>query len=78
MERYLNKDGDSGVDEFEIDTNSIKLIFEDHKFLYTYNEIRPGKSYVEEMKKKAKGGSGLNTYVNQHVRKNFYSKTPLN
>lgn len=52
MEPYLNKDRDSGVDEFEISTDSIKLIFQDHKFLYTYNQIRPGKSYVEEMKKK--------------------------
>ena len=78
MERYLNKDGSSGVEEFEISTDAIELIFEDRKFLYTYNQIRPGKSYVEEMKKKAVDGEGLNTYVNQYIRKNFYSKRPLN
>ena len=64
-------------DEFEIIADAIKLIFEDQKFLYAYNQIRPGKSYVEEMKK-INAGEGLNTYVNQHVRKNFYIKTPLN
>jgi len=78
MENYLNKDGDSGVQKYEIDPDSIKLIFQSPKFLYTYDYIQPGEDIVEEMKKRALEGRGLNTYINQHVKKNYHFKTPIN
>ena len=74
MERYLNKDGNSGVSEYRINDYSIELIFNKSNVVYTYNEIKPGKTYVDEMKRLAKDGRVLSTYVSQVVKDNYYSK----
>ena len=74
MERYLNKDGNSGVSEYKINDDSIELVFKKSNVVYTYNEIRPGKTDVDEMKRLAKDGRVLSTYVSQVVKDNYYSK----
>jgi hypothetical protein len=74
MDRYANKDGDSGVVAYEIAVDSIKFQFSDGK-TNTYNAIRPGAQTVNEMKKLAIEGRGFNSYINRIVRKNYYQHT---
>ena len=70
METYSDAHGNSGIRAFEIRVDSILIRFEDgHEYLYS-NE-RPGRVHVEKMKRLAHEGQGLNTYINQHVRKRF-------
>lgn len=71
MERYANRDGDSGVIAYELSQDSIKVKFHDFK-IYVYNSIRPGPQIVNEMKKLAADGRGLNSYINRVVRKNYH------
>lgn len=74
MEQYKGQnDHHTGVRAYEMLPDGIILEFQDHsKYLYNYE--KPGKHHVEEMKRLAKTGSGLTTYVNQHVRENFKRK----
>jgi hypothetical protein len=59
-----------GVDSYELRENGIILKFKDGK-TYVYSYKRPGKIHVDNMKRLAKGGSGLTTYVNKYVRDNY-------
>ncbi|MRS16548.1 hypothetical protein GJV06_16810 [Enterobacteriaceae bacterium RIT691] len=72
MERYANRDGDSGIVAYEVTADSIKVQFSDRK-IYVYNSIRPGTAIVNEMKSLATAGRGLNSYINRIVRKNYYA-----
>ena len=68
MEIYRNLGGYSGVSAYEIGSESINIWFKDgSKHLFTY--ANAGESNVEEMKILAKSGSGLNSFINDHVRK---------
>jgi Fic family protein len=58
----------SGITGYKPLTDGIILEFKS-KDLYLYNHDSPGKEHVDQMKKLAKKGSGLTTYVNQSVRK---------
>ncbi|MCA6079390.1 hypothetical protein [Candidatus Endomicrobiellum agilis] len=75
MEKYSDLSGNSGVSEFEIGDDYIKVKFKKTPkkiYLYTYNSS--GKDNIEEMKKLAKEkGRGLNTYINKNI-KNSYEK----
>lgn len=73
MERYGNLNGDSGVTRFEIGPQDIKVEFRDGS-VYLYNEQRPGMRNVEEMVRLARAGRGLNSYINQVVKKNYAAK----
>lgn len=73
MERYTNLGGDSGVAFFEIKESSILIEFKDGG-TYLYDYMMPGEMHVEEMKKLARFGEGLNEYINKHVRKNYAAK----
>lgn len=73
MEIYQNLNGDSGVTRYEIGVDSIKVEFRDNS-LYLYNYIAPGRMPVEEMKKMARAGSGLNSYISKYVKKNYAAK----
>ncbi|MEJ7680018.1 MAG: hypothetical protein WKG06_19600 [Segetibacter sp.] len=53
--------------------NGIILEFKDGR-TYLYNYRKPGKRDVENMKILVLSGSGLTTYVNQHVRDNYYKR----
>ena len=68
MERYANPG--SGIRAYEVEGNSIVLEFADGG-LYLYDEHVPGAEHVAAMARLARSGRGLNTYVNQHIRKRF-------
>ena len=72
MQLYQNA-GNSGVQLFEAGSDFIILEFGDEA-RYLYNYIRPGKRHVQSMMKLAEKGSGLATYINKHVRNNYFEK----
>lgn len=69
MEKYLNKNGDSGVSHFEIHADKIIVKFNGTLRTYTYSYHKAGILHVNKMKSLARNGSGLNSYINLHVRK---------
>ena len=68
--RPYNNAAKSGVRAFEAGNNFIILEFGDSK-QYLYNGEKPGTHHVEKMIALAAKGSGLNTYINKHVRNNY-------
>ncbi len=72
MQRYDNSDS-SGVQMFEEGVNSITLEFADGT-CYLYNDKKPGKHHIEAMLKLAHYGRGLATYINKHIRNNYFRK----
>ena len=68
MERYRNLSGASGVNSFEIGNDFIRVKFTATSQTYTYSHRKAGSNHVENMKTLARTGSGLNTYINQHVK----------
>ncbi len=72
MQRYQNA-GNSGVQLFEAGSEFIILEFRDAT-RYLYNYIRPGRQHVHAMMKLAEKGIGLATYVNKHIRDNYFER----
>lgn len=73
MERYRNLGGDSGVVAYEFGDTSITVEFSDGAhYLYTYQSA--GSYNIEEMKRLAVAGRGLNSFINANVRKKYASK----
>ncbi len=72
MERYKNLGGDSGVVEYEIGTDFIKVKFKGSK-VYVYDYASAGRDNIESMKGLAKNGTGLNAFINKNVRE-LYSR----
>lgn len=68
MERYRNRAGDSGVSAYEIGNDYIKVKFSSSFRTYTYSYRKAGSSHVENMKRLAQSGSGLNSYINRYVK----------
>jgi hypothetical protein len=73
MERYLNRNGDSGVTDYELGADFIRVRFLG-RVTYRYGPIRPGPHHVDRMKALAVAGRGLGTYISQHVREQYESK----
>ena len=69
MERYRNSGGDSGVSSFEIGTDFITVKFSGSSRTYRYSYRKAGQLHVESMKRLALNGSGLNSYINNYVKK---------
>ena len=69
LEKYLNINRDSGVSHFEIHTDKIIVKFTGTMRSYIYSYRKAGVIHVNKMKILARNGSGLNTYINLHVRK---------
>jgi hypothetical protein len=62
MQHYKNLAGNSGVAAFEILSEAIRVRFaKGGTYLYDYGT--PGPEHVEEMKKLARAGRGLCTYI---------------
>lgn len=59
MISYKNLSGDSGVKEYEIGSNFIKIRFIHRKTVFVYDHSHPGSAHVEKMKRFAKNGKGL-------------------
>lgn len=73
MERYKNIGGNSGVVGFETGTDYIRVQFSDGSvYLYTYTSA--DSTIIEEMKKLAFSGNGLNAYINRYARKKYAKK----
>lgn len=71
MQRYNDTDRDSGVQSFEVRDTSITVQFKGTSRLYTYSYSKAGKYHVENMKRLALAGDGLNEYINDHVKKSY-------
>ncbi len=71
MTRYKNLSGRSGVYAYETGPNYISVEFNlnGKPRVYTYSNRRAGRHHVSEMKMRAFCGCGLNTYINQFVKK---------
>ncbi|AET88785.1 MULTISPECIES: hypothetical protein [Caballeronia] len=62
MQPYENLAGNSGVEAFDILRDGIKVRFASGgTYLYDYRV--PGRTRVEEMKRLARAGRGLSTYI---------------
>jgi hypothetical protein len=73
LERYLNRSGNSGVTEYELGADFIRVRFRSG-VTYTYGPVRPGQPHVDRMKALAVAGRGLGTYISQNVHDLYESK----
>ncbi|MFN8714668.1 MAG: hypothetical protein ACK5Z2_17605 [Bacteroidota bacterium] len=71
MEKYRNSRGNSGVSAYEIGADYIRVKFSGNWITYTYSYNKAGKSHVENMKRLAQSGSGLNSYINSYAKNLF-------
>ncbi len=75
MERYKNLGGNSGVAAFEIGPDFIRVKFHDGTvYLYTYASA--GSRNIERMKRLARNGQGLNSFIDTDVH-NLYARKEL-
>ena len=73
MPLYKNLGRNSGVYSYDIGREYIIITFNTGaSYEYTYGSA--GISSVEELKKLAVGGSGLNSYINKHVKYKYSRK----
>lgn len=70
-QRYADIDRDSGVESYEISDRSITVWFKGTARSYTYSYHKAGSHHVEQMKRLAQHGDGLNEYINDHVKKAY-------
>ncbi|HEY4289191.1 MAG TPA: hypothetical protein VGN00_18950 [Puia sp.] len=68
MQLYLNINGDSGVHSFEIGFDYILVRFSNTQRIYSYSYAKAGARHVEELKRLALNGSGLNSYINKYTK----------
>ena len=70
MDTYRDLNNDSGVSAYEISDDSITVHFKTGA-VYLYNYLSTGVTDIEEMKKLAKSGDGLNSYIGRKVKGNY-------
>lgn len=70
---YKNLGGDSGVEQFEIGDDWIRVIF-DSGAEYLYTAYSAGSENITEMKRLAHEGEGLNSFIMLNVAKDYESK----
>ena len=73
MQRYANRGGGSGVVAFATGPRGIAVEFVDGS-VYVYDLERPGAQAVADMKRLARAGEGLSTYISRFVRDNYAKK----
>lgn len=73
MEKYGNKNGDSGISGFEIGSNYILIEFSTGS-VYEYTYTSAGENNIEAMKRLAISGSGLNGFINTYVKFRYSRK----
>lgn len=73
MEHYKNLGGDSGVSAYEFGDDFIRVQFSDGS-VYLYTDVSTGSYNIEEMKRLAQIGEGLNAFINTTVRKEYAAK----
>ncbi|HYD90134.1 MAG TPA: hypothetical protein VEA37_01445 [Flavobacterium sp.] len=70
MIRYKNLEGHSGVTGYEAGPDRISVQFTDDRvYLYTYKSA--GIHTIENMKRLARAGKGLSTYISQKVKDKY-------
>lgn len=70
MQSYSNLGGNSGVRAFEIGADYIAVQFQTGR-IYKYSYVSAGKAKVEDMKRLALQGSGLNSYIMRYARMDY-------
>lgn len=70
MERYANFGGASNVLFYEIGSDWIRVQFSTGT-PYSYSYGHAGSSNVEQMKRLARAGRGLNSFINKHVKYSY-------
>ena len=73
MQRYADRSRRSGVVAYEILHDGIVVRFRDGED-YLYTDEATGAEHVAEMKRLARQGRGLATYINKHVRARYAKK----
>ncbi|CAN7406605.1 hypothetical protein LJR289_002494 [Pseudoduganella sp. LjRoot289] len=73
MERYRDLSGTSGVTAYTIKPDAIDIRFVDGA-VYTYTYASTGRQRVERMKRLARSGAGLSTYISREVRDAYAMK----
>lgn len=73
MTRYKNNSGRSGVLAYEINGDSITVQFTDGS-VYLYNTSSTSYYNIQQMKKLALNGSGLNSFISTTVKKGYARK----
>ena len=73
MERYGNRTGKSGVIGFELVDDAIEIEFVGGE-RYRYGERAPGRAHVANMRRRARMGRGLATYISRFVGDNYEEK----
>lgn len=67
MEKYKNLNNSSSIISYNSKADRIDVMFSDGS-IYTYSYYKAGKEHVENMKKLAARGWGLNSYIMRFVR----------
>lgn len=68
---YNNLGGNSNVECYEISNEYIAVKFYGTEKVYRYSYGSAGKFHVDTMKKLAKQGYGLNSYIMRNVRNSY-------
>ena len=71
MTRYANLNGNSNVEAYEIGSDYIAVKFYRTAKIYRYTYASAGRSNVEQAKKLAKSGSGLNSFIMNYMRYSY-------
>jgi hypothetical protein len=76
--RYESTATAAGVAFYALDDDAIALRFRgDDRHFYVYSYYAPGAQHVAQMKRLARAGHGLTTYVNRHVRGSYAARLPV-
>ena len=73
MIQYKNLSGTSGVYAYEIAPDSITILFT-NGYYYLYNTSSTSLFNIEQMKRLAIAGSGLNSFIGKTVKDGYHSK----
>lgn len=65
---YKDIDGDSDIYQYEIGPDYISVKFNDNSTIYKYSYAKAGQYHVENMKRLAEHGDGLNSYINKNCK----------
>lgn len=67
----MNLNRTSGVEEYEIGADYIRVKFAGSTKIYTYTYDSAGRDEVEYMKGLARKGIGLNSYIDTYVKDKY-------
>jgi len=73
MKSYFDSDNNSNIDTYEYGDDYISVRFKDGS-VYTYTYMSAGSGAIEEMKRLADCGDGLNSYISRY-KPPYQSKT---